>query len=62
MIRHAEKPPKNSLGEDVPGLSAEGVTRAEALAKIFGTDSNYNIGYIVAEHPNKSKSCKAVSL
>jgi hypothetical protein len=53
MIRHAEKPPKNSKGEDPPGLSAEGITRAEALVDNFGMDSNYNIDFILAEHPKK---------
>jgi hypothetical protein len=62
MIRHAEKPPKNSLGEDPPGLSAEGITRAEALVQIFGINSNYDINYILAEHPNKSKAQRALIL
>jgi hypothetical protein len=54
MIRHAEKPPKKANGEDPPGLSAEGISRAEALVEIFGTDSKYNIDFILAEHPKKS--------
>ena len=54
MIRHAEKPPKNAKGEDPPGLSAEGITRAEALVQTFGMDSKYNIDFIIVEHPKKS--------
>jgi hypothetical protein len=61
MIRHAEKPPKGPDGEDPPGLSTEGVTRAEGLVQTFGKDSNYSIGFIIAEHPKKSISPSSLS-
>lgn len=51
MIRHGEKPPKLPNGEDADGLSAQGVTRAQGLRQVFGANSQYNIGYILAEHP-----------
>jgi len=60
MIRHAEKPPKNAKGEDPPGLSAEGITRAEALVQTFGIDSKYNIDFIIVEHPKKSTTLKKI--
>jgi hypothetical protein len=50
MIRHGEKPP-----HDGDGLSAAGVTRAQYLPNVFGSDSSYNIGYILAEHPKKGR-------
>lgn len=53
MIRHGEKPPKLPNGEDAEGLSARGVDRAKALPNVFGADSQYNIGYILAEKPKK---------
>ncbi|OCL02746.1 hypothetical protein AOQ84DRAFT_357243 [Glonium stellatum] len=56
MIRHGEKPPKDANGDDVNGLSAQGITRAEGLRQVFGTSSQYNIGYILAEHPKKDGS------
>ena len=56
MIRHGEKPPKDADGNDVDGLSAKGVDRAQGLVKVFGKDSEYNIGYILAEHPKKGLS------
>lgn len=55
MIRHGEKPPKGRDGNDPPGLSAEGLTRAEGLVQTFGKDSKYNINFIIAEHFKKSK-------
>jgi hypothetical protein len=62
MIRHAEKPPKLANGEDPPGLSAEGITRAEALVDVFGIDSKYDIGFILVEHPKKGMRAAFVSL
>ena len=53
LIRHGEKPPKGPDGDDVNGLSAQGIERAQALRKVFGVDSPYNIGHIIAEHPKK---------
>jgi len=47
LIRHGEKPP---VGDT---LSEQGVTRSEALPQVFGSGSQYNIGYIMAEHPKK---------
>ncbi|TDL15365.1 hypothetical protein BD410DRAFT_796480 [Rickenella mellea] len=48
LIRHGEKP-----SGDGEGLSAAGEVRAQALARVFGKDSPYNIGYILAEKPHK---------
>jgi hypothetical protein len=48
LIRHGEKPEP-----EADGLSAKGITRAEALPGVFGPQSAYNIGYILAEHPKK---------
>ncbi|GAB7356942.1 hypothetical protein MBLNU459_g7787t1 [Dothideomycetes sp. NU459] len=52
MIRHGEKPPKKD-GHDQIGLSELGTERSEALVHVFGRDSQYNIDYIIAEHPKK---------
>lgn len=60
MIRHGEKPPKQADGKDADGLSAEGVSRAQGLRQVFGKDSQYNIGYILAEHP-KSGLCLSLA-
>ncbi|PIG83073.1 phosphoglycerate mutase family protein [Aspergillus arachidicola] len=49
LIRHGEKPDD---GGD--GLSAQGVQRAQCLRSVFGKDSKYNIGYIMAQTPKKS--------
>ncbi|KAF4334820.1 phosphoglycerate mutase family [Fusarium beomiforme] len=51
MIRHGEKPAKVH-GEEPHGLSAQGKERANDLPNVFGKDSPYNIGYIMAEHPH----------
>ncbi|KAI9763552.1 MAG: hypothetical protein M1839_006378 [Geoglossum umbratile] len=56
MIRHGEKPPKDDDGNDVDGLSTQGLDRAQALVKVFGQASEYNIHYILAEHPKKDGS------
>jgi hypothetical protein len=53
MIRHGEKPPKVG-GNDVDGLSIQGVERSQGLCQVFGANSQYNIGHILAEHPKKS--------
>ena len=47
LIRHGEKPEPEGNG-----LSAQGVERAQALPGVFGPGSPYNIGYILAEHPD----------
>jgi hypothetical protein len=46
LIRHGEKPEPEENG-----LSAQGVERSQALPGVFGRDSQYNIGYIMAQHP-----------
>ncbi|KAK3939374.1 hypothetical protein QBC46DRAFT_150231 [Diplogelasinospora grovesii] len=51
MIRHGEKDPKLPDGKDPDGLSAQGVQRSQYLPHVFGKDSGYDIGYILAEHP-----------
>jgi len=56
LIRHGEKPPKLPDGKDPDGLSAQGLERAQGLRKVFGKESPYNIGYIIAEHPKKDGS------
>ncbi|EXJ62187.1 hypothetical protein A1O7_02620 [Cladophialophora yegresii CBS 114405] len=53
LIRHGEKPPKQPDGEDGPGLSQQGVDRAQAMVEVFGRNSPYNIGYIIAQKPKK---------
>jgi len=54
LIRHGEKPPKQADGDDAPGLSAQGVSRAQGLVQVFSKDSGYDIGLIIAEKPKKS--------
>ena len=51
LIRHGEKPEPEG-----DGLSAQGVTRANALPGVFGPQSSYDIKYILAEHPKKGES------
>jgi hypothetical protein len=51
LIRHGEKPEP-----EADGLSAQGLTRANALPGVFGPQSSYNIKYILAEHPKKGES------
>ncbi|KAL1894314.1 hypothetical protein Cpir12675_003696 [Ceratocystis pirilliformis] len=48
LIRHGEKPKEGN------GLSAKGMQRAECLKNLFGKDSNYNIGHIMAQKPKKN--------
>ncbi|KAI1033019.1 hypothetical protein LB504_006226 [Fusarium proliferatum] len=52
MIRHGEKPPKKPDGKEPHGLSAQGKERANDLVNVFGPNSSYNIGYIMAEQPH----------
>ena len=54
LIRHGEKDKDPSTGEDLDGLSATGVSRAQQLVQVFGPKSPYNIGCILAQHPKKS--------
>ncbi|KAI9642620.1 hypothetical protein NHQ30_009425 [Ciborinia camelliae] len=49
LIRHGEKP---SDGSD--GLSIAGLARAQCLRSVFGNQSAYDIGYIMAQTPKKS--------
>ena len=49
LIRHGEKP---SDGSD--GLSAQGEERAQCLRRVFGAESSFDIGYIIAEKPKSS--------
>jgi hypothetical protein len=53
MIRHGEKPPKDRDGYDPVGLSTDGQTRADALPGVFGTNSGYNIQYIMAQRSRR---------
>lgn len=48
MIRHGEKPPADGIG-----LSAAGTWRADHLPGVFGKQSDFNIGYILAEKPDE---------
>ncbi|KAH1497074.1 hypothetical protein LV164_000555 [Aspergillus fumigatus] len=49
IIRHGEKSsdPKDS------GLNADGFRQAQCLRDVFGVNSTYDIGYIVAPRPNR---------
>ncbi|KAK7223425.1 hypothetical protein V2G26_011428 [Clonostachys chloroleuca] len=49
MIRHGEKPDDGSIG-----LSPEGEQRAQCLRTIFGSSSQYNIGYVIAQEYKES--------
>ncbi|KAJ5895706.1 uncharacterized protein N7473_005105 [Penicillium subrubescens] len=51
MIRHGEKP-----GDGANNLSAQGEARAQRLRNVFGKESGFDIGYIIAERPNKGLS------
>jgi hypothetical protein len=50
LIRHGEKPADGSNG-----LSAQGLERAQCLRTVFGVESVFDIGYIIAETPKSSK-------
>ncbi|KAH6720754.1 hypothetical protein BKA61DRAFT_509675, partial [Leptodontidium sp. MPI-SDFR-AT-0119] len=52
LIRHGEKPPKIN-GEDQDGLSVQGIQRATGLVTVFGKNSLFNIGYLLAQKPGK---------
>ena len=49
FIRHGEKPSDGGTG-----LSAQGLERAQCLRNVFGSNSGYNIGYIMAQTPKSS--------
>jgi hypothetical protein len=50
LIRHGEKP------DDGNGLSTAGVQRAQCLRNVFGSSSEYKIGYIMAQTPKSGSS------
>jgi broad specificity phosphatase PhoE len=50
LIRHGEKPALVN-GKEPDGLSDQGQQRADGLRKVFGKESSYNIGHIMAEEP-----------
>jgi hypothetical protein len=49
LIRHGEKP------DDGNGLSTQGLERAQCLRSVFGANSSYDIGHIMAETPKSSE-------
>jgi hypothetical protein len=49
FIRHGEKPKDGGTG-----LSADGLERAQCIRSVFGANSAYNIGYIMAQKPKSS--------
>lgn len=49
LIRHGEKPSSGN------GLDAQGEERAQCLTNVFGPNSQYNIGYILAEQPKSGE-------
>ena len=49
LIRHGEKP-----ADGGNGLSAQGLDRAQCLPSVFGKNSQYNIGKIMAQTPKSS--------
>lgn len=51
LIRHGEKPSNRGNG-----LSTTGLGRAQCLKNVFGPNSGYDIGYIMAQTP-KSSTC-----
>lgn len=51
FIRHGEKPSSH----DNPTLSPRGKKRAQCIRSVFGDDSDFDIGYILAEKPKKSQ-------
>jgi len=48
LIRHGEKPASGN------GLSTQGMQRAQCLRTVFGANTSYNIGHIMAETPKSS--------
>lgn len=50
LIRHGEKP-----ADGGNGLTAQGIQRAQCLRTVFGTSSEYNIDYIIAEQPKSGQ-------
>lgn len=52
LIRHGEKP----TDPDNHGLALDGTKRAQCLRGVFGADSNYQIGHIMAPTVKWSES------
>jgi broad specificity phosphatase PhoE len=50
LIRHGEKPDSGD------GLNAQGKQRAECLRNVFGASSGYDIGHVMAQTPQSSRS------
>lgn len=55
LIRHGEKP----ADPEDHGLTPDGWRRAECLRGVFGADSEYNIGHIMAPTVKWSESIRA---
>jgi hypothetical protein len=60
IIRHGEKPPNR----DDHGLTLDGIKRSQCLRDIFGKQSGYDIGHIMAptvkwSESRSSHSCKS---
>jgi hypothetical protein len=49
LIRHGEKPSSGN------GLNAQGEERAQCLTQVFGPNSTYHIGHIMAETPQSGE-------
>jgi broad specificity phosphatase PhoE len=56
LIRHGEKGAKLPDGKDPDGLDAQGEIRAKGLPNVFSASSEYNVRYILAEHPKSRRS------
>lgn len=52
IIRHGEKPPN----PDDHGLTLDGIKRSQCLRDVFGKDSSYDIGHIMAPTVKWSES------
>jgi len=52
LIRHGEKPSNDSI----TGLSDRGVQRSKCLPDVFGDDSDFDIGFIMAQTPKADGS------
>lgn len=52
LVRHGEKP----ANPDDHSLTFHGLMRAQCLREVFGADSGYEIGYIMAPTMKGSKS------
>ncbi|KAF4589099.1 putative phosphoglycerate mutase family protein [Ophiocordyceps camponoti-floridani] len=50
FIRHGEKP----ADKEDPYLSPRGEKRAQCIRRLFGADSRYDIGHIMAQRPRRN--------